>query len=67
MKYALEKNGALVTHAVMSGPVGYKVYQYPVKTELVFDNEEKAQEVATLIGAKVIEYFLKRQLLRKLI
>ena len=60
MKYALEKNGALVTHAVMSGPVGYKVYQYPVKTELVFDNEEKAQEVATLIGAKVIEYFFKK-------
>ena len=44
----------------MSGPVGYKVYQYPVKTELVFDNEEKAQEVATLIGAKVIEYFFEK-------
>ena len=41
----------------MSGPVGYKVYQYPVKTDLVFDNEEKAQEVATLIDAKVVEYF----------
>tara|TARA_B110000211_G_scaffold54069_1_gene59852 strand:+ start:814 stop:1008 length:195 start_codon:yes stop_codon:yes gene_type:complete len=60
VKYALEKNGAVVTHAVMSGPVGYKVYQYPVKTELVFDNEEKAQEVATLIGAKVIEYFFEK-------
>lgn len=41
----------------MSGPVGYKVYQYPVKTDLVFDTKESAQEVATLIDAKVVEYF----------
>tara|TARA_B110000483_G_C18086765_1_gene500328 strand:+ start:110 stop:256 length:147 start_codon:yes stop_codon:yes gene_type:complete len=40
----------------MSGPIGYKIYQYPVQTDLVFDIEEKAQEVATLIGAKVVKY-----------
>lgn len=57
VKYGLERNGVLVTHAVMSGPVGYKVYQYPVKKDLVFDTEESAQEVATLIDAKVVEYF----------
>ena len=62
VKYGLERNGVLVTHAVMSGPVGYKVYQYPVKADLVFDTEEKAQDVATLIGAKVIEYFFEQAL-----
>jgi len=55
-KFALERNGVVVTHAVMSGPVGYKIYQYPVQTDLVFDIEEKAQEVAILIGAKVVKY-----------
>tara|TARA_E500000331_G_scaffold357753_1_gene420787 strand:+ start:445 stop:654 length:210 start_codon:yes stop_codon:yes gene_type:complete len=57
VKYGLERNGVLITHAVMSGPAGYKVYQYPVKTDLVFDTKESAQEVATLIDAKVVEYF----------
>ena len=55
-KFALERNGVVVTHAVMTGTVGYKIYQYPVQTDLVFDIEEKAQEVATLIGAKVVKY-----------
>lgn len=61
-KFALERNGVVITHAVMSGPIGYKIYQYPVQTDLVFDTEEKAQDVATLIGAKVIEYFYERAL-----
>ena len=47
----------MIRHEDMSVHVAYKVYQYPVKTDLVFDTKESAQEVATLIDAKVVEYF----------
>ena len=57
VKYGLERNGVLVTHAVMSGPVGYKVYQYPVVDDLVFDTKEKAEEVANIMqDAEVVVY-----------
>ena len=41
----------------MKGPVSYKVYQYPVVDDLVFDTKEKAEEVANLMqDAEVVVY-----------
>jgi len=56
-KYAIQRNGDLVQHVSMKGPVSYKVYQYPVVDDLVFDTKEKAVEVANIMqDAEVVVY-----------
>jgi len=57
MQYALEKNDEVVKHIIMVGELKYKVYKTPQVVDLVFDTEDKAQEVADVLNAKVIEYF----------
>ena len=57
MQYTLEKNNEVVRHIIMVGELGYKVHKTPQVVDLVFDEEYKAQEVANILDAKVIEYF----------
>ena len=43
----------------MTGELGYMIYKTPTVVDLIFDNENKAPEVADLINAKVVEEFAK--------
>jgi hypothetical protein len=52
--YKLERNGKTVERIVMSGDLGYKVYQIPEIIDLVFDTEEQAKQVAKMLDAKVV-------------
>ena len=52
--YKLERNGKTVERIVMSGDLGYKVYQIPEIIDLVFDTEEQAKQVAKILDAKVV-------------
>ena len=53
--YKLERNGKTVEHIVMTGKLGYKIYQMPVRNDLVFDTKEQAMQVAKLLDADVVE------------
>ncbi len=52
--YKLERNGKIVERIVMSGDLGYKVYQIPEIIDLVFDTKEQAKQVANILDAKVV-------------
>ena len=54
--YKLERNGKTVQHTVMSGKLGYKVYQTPKIIDLVFDTKEQAEQVAKILDAKFVVY-----------
>ena len=43
----------------MTGELGYKIYQMPVRNDLVFETEEQAMQVAKLLEADVVEVLTK--------